>query len=88
LCCLNALPASYTCRILRKNTKDAFLEQGSGIGGTYKKAAFISRIDYILTDKKIDAKQYYSPKLNLSDHYPIIADIQLANYFFCNFNYG
>ncbi len=76
---LNAVPASYTYRILRKNTKDAFLEKGAGIGGTYKKAAFISRIDYILTDKKIDIKQYYSPKLNLSDHYPVIADIQLAN---------
>ena len=76
---LNSVPGSYTYRLLRKHSKDAFLEKGAFIGGTYHKADFISRIDYILTDKKIDIKQYYSPKLHLSDHYPVIADIQLAN---------
>ncbi|WP_439504954.1 endonuclease/exonuclease/phosphatase family protein [Sediminibacterium sp.] len=76
---LNAVPGSYTYRLLRKNTKDAFLEKGAGVGGTYKRAEFISRIDYILTGKEISVKQYYSPKLHLSDHNPVIADIQLAN---------
>ena len=76
---LNSVPASYVYQSLRKNTNDAFLEQGSGIRGTYKSAKSLLRIDVILTSKDIKTKQFYSPQLDLSDHYPLVADIQLTN---------
>lgn len=76
---LNSVPASYVYQSLRKKTNDVFLEQGGGIRGTYKSAKSLLRIDVILTSKDIKSKQFYSPQLDLSDHYPLIADIQLAN---------
>lgn len=76
---LNSVPASYVYQSLRKNTKDAFLEKGGGIRGTYKNAKSLLRIDVILTSKDLQTKQFYSPQLDLSDHYPLVADIRLAN---------
>lgn len=76
---LNSVPASYVYHTLRKNTKDAYLEAGSGIRGTYKSAKSLLRIDVILTSKNLSTKQFYSPVLNLSDHYPLVADISLSN---------
>jgi len=76
---LNAVPSSYVYQLLRKNTLDTYLEKGSGLKGTYKKGSYLARIDLILTSTDWKTLQYYSPKLNLSDHYPVIADIQLAN---------
>lgn len=75
---LNAVPSSYVYQQLRKNTLDTYLEKGSGLRGTYKKGSFLARIDVILTSTDWKTLQYYSPKLDLSDHYPVIADIQLA----------
>lgn len=75
---LNSVPASYVYQSLRKKSNDAFLEKGGGIRGTYKSAKSLLRIDVILTSKDIKTKQFYSPQLDLSDHYPLVADIQLA----------
>jgi endonuclease/exonuclease/phosphatase family metal-dependent hydrolase len=33
------------------------------------------RIDVVLLSKQLETTKYYSPKLELSDHYPIVADI-------------
>lgn len=76
---LNAVPSSYVYQLLRQNTLDAYLENGSGLRGTYKKGSFLARIDLILTSIDWKTVQYYSPKLDLSDHYPVIADLQLSN---------
>ena len=76
---LNAVPSSYVYQQLRKETKDAFLEAGAGLKGTYKSAKSLLRIDVILTSKNLSTKQFYSPVLNLSDHYPLVADISLSN---------
>lgn len=42
---------------------------------TFKKS--IARIDYILVDKSLCIDKYKVEKINLSDHYPIISDINL-----------
>lgn len=76
---LNSVPSSFVYHSLRKYTKDAYLEAGSGIRGTYRSAKSLLRIDVILTSKNLSAKQFYSPSLDLSDHYPIVADISLSN---------
>lgn len=76
---LNSVPASYVYHSLRKNTKDAYLEAGSGLRGTYRSAKSLLRIDVILTSKNLRTKQFYSPSIELSDHYPLVADISLAN---------
>ena len=36
-----------------------------------------ARIDYILVDKSLEIYKYKVDKINLSDHYPIIANIRL-----------
>lgn len=76
---LNAVPSSYVYQQLRKETKDAFLEAGAGLKGTYRSAKSLLRIDVILTSKNLRTDQFFSPSLELSDHYPLVADISLNN---------
>lgn len=76
---LNAVPASYTYNLLQKGMKDAFLEKGAGLGGTYHRFSPTLRIDVILTSKNVQTERYYSPSLKLSDHYPILTDLYLGN---------
>ncbi|MEN9599629.1 MAG: hypothetical protein RL596_1948 [Bacteroidota bacterium] len=74
---LNSVPAGYPYKLLRSNTHDAFLEKGFGWGGTYSRILPTLRIDVVLTSKQISTMQYYSPRLRLSDHYPIITDLEI-----------
>ena len=73
---LNAVPSSYTYRILRNNFQDAFLEKGSGIGATFYKIAPMLRIDYCFVDKRFKVGNCYVIDKKLSDHYPVITDLQ------------
>ena len=68
----NDTPVSYTYRVMRKNLNDAFVEAGSGFGNTYLGKFPSYRIDYILLDKRFKVSNYRTPKLNLSDHYPVL----------------
>ncbi|MDP4207357.1 MAG: endonuclease/exonuclease/phosphatase family protein [Bacteroidota bacterium] len=71
----NDSPVSYTYQTIRQNLHDAFIEAGSGIGHTYLGKFPAYRIDYILYDKSFEAEKYHSPKLELSDHYPVLCEI-------------
>jgi endonuclease/exonuclease/phosphatase family metal-dependent hydrolase len=73
---LNAVPSSYVYHHIRDGLKDAFLEKGWGFGRTYDSLSPTLRIDVLFTSPSIKTVQYYSPHLHLSDHYPIITDIQ------------
>jgi endonuclease/exonuclease/phosphatase family metal-dependent hydrolase len=73
---LNAVPSSYTYRILRNNFQDAFLEGGSGIGATFYKIAPMLRIDYCFADNRFKVTNCYVINKKLSDHYPVITDLQ------------
>jgi endonuclease/exonuclease/phosphatase family metal-dependent hydrolase len=68
----NDTPVSYTYQTIRHNLRDAFEEAGSGLGHTYLGRFPSYRIDYILFDNSFGAANYRSPKLELSDHYPVI----------------
>ena len=73
----NDSPVSYTYQMMRKNLKDAFVEAGSGFGNTYLGKFPSYRIDYILIDKRFSAYNYRTPKLNLSDHYPVLCRMKM-----------
>lgn len=68
----NDTPVSFTYQTMRKHLKDAFEEAGSGLGNTYLGRFPSYRIDYILFDEYFGASNYRSPKLKLSDHYPVL----------------
>ncbi len=68
----NDTPLSYTYRHIAKGLKDAFKQKGNGIGITFAGVIPGLRIDYILGNKDIQFKRYHCPKVDYSDHYPII----------------
>lgn len=76
---LNSVPSSYVYHFLQKGLTDAFITAGSGFGQTYHRFSPTLRIDVVLMSKELQPLQYYSPKPDLSDHYPIVTDMQLHN---------
>jgi endonuclease/exonuclease/phosphatase family metal-dependent hydrolase len=68
----NDSPVSYSYQTMRKKLRDAFIESGNGIGYTYRGKFPSYRIDYILYNPIFRSYDYESPKLELSDHYPVI----------------
>jgi endonuclease/exonuclease/phosphatase family metal-dependent hydrolase len=68
----NDPPTSHSYRQVRGNRKDAFIEAGSGRSTTYNIGRISSqRIDYILHSDVFTAYDYESPRVRLSDHFPI-----------------
>lgn len=76
---MNSIPSSYIYHHISSGLKDAFLEKGFGFGRTYDSLSPTLRIDVLLTSPSIETKQYYCPRLHLSDHLPIITDIQIKH---------
>lgn len=74
---LNDTPNSYTYFTIRGNMQDAFLKKGFGIGRTYSSLSPTLRIDYILTDDNFRISQFTRVVKYLSDHFMIMADIEL-----------
>ncbi len=73
----NDVPNSYTYFTIKGNRQDAFIEKGSGIGRTYSNVSPTLRIDYIMANKKLKVKQVKRVILPYSDHYPVIADLNV-----------
>lgn len=71
----NDVPNSYTYFTIGKDLQDVFLKKGRGFGRTFRYISPTLRIDYILADKKFRVKQYECIPTDLSDHYPVIADL-------------
>lgn len=74
---LNDVPNSYTYFTVRGDKQDAFLKKGFGIGRTFSAISPTLRIDYILPDKNFTVNQFNRVLKKLSDHYMLVADIQL-----------
>lgn len=74
----NDSPFSYTYREMTRNLNDAFKEAGRGLANTYVRF-FPYRIDYILNSKSIKAVSFSSPRVDFSDHYPVIGSFNLTN---------
>jgi endonuclease/exonuclease/phosphatase family metal-dependent hydrolase len=74
----NDVPNSYTYFTIKDDDlQDAFLMTGLGVGKTYYNIAPTLRIDYILTTKNFSIKQFNRILKNYSDHYMLVADVQL-----------
>jgi len=69
----NDTPMSYSYHKVRGNRKDAFIEAGSGRSTTFNIGRIASlRIDYILYSDVFKAYSYDSPRVDLSDHFPVM----------------
>ena len=73
----NDVPNSYAYYTIGKNLQNAFEEKGSGLSRTFSGISPVLRIDNIFVDEKAEIKQFTTIKKKLSDHFPIIADVQL-----------
>ena len=74
---LNDTPNSYTYFTIRGDMQDAFLEKGFGIGRTFSSLSATLRIDYIFADDHFRVNQFTRVAKNLSDHFMIMADVEL-----------
>ena len=73
----NDVPNSYAYHTIGSDMKNAFVEKGSGLGRTFSGISPVLRIDNIFVDEKIDVLQFSLVKKKLSDHFPIIADVEM-----------
>ena len=66
---------SWTYRKIKGDFNDSYLSSGSGFGETYPFHKYPLRIDFILTDKRFKINDHRNFNITLSDHEPIIAEI-------------
>lgn len=69
---------SWNYKQLTRTHKDAFVEAGSGFGSSYN-YMLPFRIDFILAENNMKVTLFKNFKINLSDHYPILAHININN---------
>ncbi len=76
---MNSVPTSYNYYLMRgDNFQDGFLKGGWGIGATFDNIAPTLRIDACFSDKnRFTVLQSKVIKVQLSDHYPLVTDLQL-----------
>ena len=74
---LNAVPSSYVYHKISAGLYDAFLLKGFGLGRTYDSLSPTLRIDVLLTNQLVKVKQCKVASVHLSDHFPIISDIEI-----------
>jgi endonuclease/exonuclease/phosphatase family metal-dependent hydrolase len=74
----NDSPISYTYNELTYNMHDAFKEVGKGFANTYVRF-FPYRIDYILYNEGLKAVNFSSPRVDFSDHYPVLSSFKIEN---------
>jgi endonuclease/exonuclease/phosphatase family metal-dependent hydrolase len=75
----NDLPNSYAYSIIGSGLNNAFEQKGSGLGRTYSSISPTLRIDNIFTGKKMEVLQYNRIAKKLSDHFPVLADVNMTN---------
>ena len=73
----NDVPNSYTYFTIKGNRQDAFVEKSFGLGRTFVFISPTLRIDYILANNYFKVLQYKKTKLPYSDHFPLIADLEM-----------
>ena len=75
----NDVPNSYAYGTIGKGLKNAFVERGAGIGRTFYGISPTLRIDNIFADARCNIEQYVRIRKELSDHFPIIADLHMEH---------
>lgn len=74
----NDVPGSYVYQKVKGKLSDAFTGKGTGLGRTYRHIFPTLRIDYIFYDADaLTITGYKRPDVDLSDHYPVIANFSL-----------
>ena len=71
----NDNPMSYTYYRMTRGRKDTFVESGNGFGATYAGLWPMLRIDYVLSPGSFIPLSHRTPRLPLSDHYPVVAEL-------------
>ncbi len=75
----NDVPNSYAYNTIGKGLKNAYAEKGTGIGRTFSSISPTLRIDNIFVNGKMMVEQFVRIKKKLSDHFPIVADVQVQS---------
>ncbi len=75
----NDVPVSYAYETIGKNMQNAFVKKGYGLSRTFNGIAPTLRIDNIFADSKFTFTQYKRINKDLSDHFPIVADVKIMN---------
>jgi endonuclease/exonuclease/phosphatase family metal-dependent hydrolase len=70
---------SYVYRQLSNDLKDSFKEAGQGFGRTFVFDFIPIRIDFLLVDPGFEVLSFKNYDIQLSDHYPIKAELGLKN---------
>lgn len=73
----NDVPNSYAYRTIGSGLQNAFAEKGSGIGRTFSGISPTLRIDNIFVAEPYEVLQYTRINKKLSDHFPVITDVQM-----------
>ncbi len=73
----NDVPNSYAYSKIGDGLQNAFVQKGYGIGRTYSGISPTLRIDNIFADKRFVVDQFTRIPKYLSDHFPIITDVNL-----------
>lgn len=75
----NNTPTSYIYRTLTDLLRDTFREAGRGLGRTFNFKGYPLRIDMIFVDLDIKVHRHQNYDIELSDHFPISADLEVIN---------
>lgn len=73
----NDVPNSFAYHHIGNGLNNAFAAAGTGIGRTYSHIAPTLRIDNIFVDKRFVIHQFARDGKRISDHFPIVADVEL-----------
>lgn len=73
----NDTPSSYAYYQISRKLNDAFVDNCSGIGASYKRINFPFRIDFILTDPTLKTNNFKLDDVDFSDHRPISCFVEL-----------
>lgn len=73
----NDIPASYTYRRIKKGLRDAWSQNGRGLGITFHEKFYLFRIDYILHSPELRSYGTKVDHVHYSDHYPVWTYLEL-----------
>ena len=68
---------SYTYRTIGRRLDDTFVEAARGMTNTYRGFFNLLRIDFIMVDRGFEVQSYESPRLGVSDHYPVVSRLKI-----------
>lgn len=74
---MNNTAYSWAYKHLKNEFQDTFTEAGKRSGKTFSLKGFPLRIDYIFADKSLRVVQHKNYKIKLSDHFPVMATIEI-----------